>query len=180
MDEYQQAVQALPPFLSGPLARVGPQTAQQVHEVRLRAECPVWMNLSGRLCPAGQLPGCPEELARLRPTRDQLEEALYTLCGKSVHTHQAELAQGYLTLPGGHRVGVGGRYLDHPEEGVVLQEVYSLDLRIARAKKAVLPPRLETLLAGHFTGLLVAGEPDSGKTTLLRAMAAFLAGWAGR
>ena len=176
MDEYQQAVQALPPFLSGPLARVGPRTAQQVHEVRLRAECPVWMNLSGRLCPAGQLPGCPEELARLRPTRDQLEEALYTLCGKSVHTHQAELAQGYLTLPGGHRVGVGGRYLDHPEEGVVLQKVYSLDLRIARAKKAVLPPRLETLLAGHFTGLLVVGEPDSGKTTLLRAMAAFLAG----
>ena len=76
MDEYQQAVQTLPPFLSGPLARVGPRTAQQVHEVRLRAECPVWMNLSGRLCPAGQLPGCPEELARLRPTRDQLEEAL--------------------------------------------------------------------------------------------------------
>ena len=59
---------------------------------------------------------------------------------------------------------------------VVLQTVTSLNLRVARARQAVLPPRLTELLQGRFTGLLVAGEPDSGKTTLLRGMAAYLAG----
>ena len=37
-------------------------------------------------------------------------------------------------------------------------------------------PQLTQLLQEHFIGLLVSGEPDSGKTTLLRSMAVFLAG----
>ena len=176
MDEYLQAVGALPAFLARPLSRIAPGTAAQIHEIRLRAGCPVWFNRNGALCPAGELPGCPAEVGALRPTQPQMEEALYALCGGSVPTHQAELAEGYLTLPGGHRVGVGGRYLSHPREGVVLQAVYSLNVRVARARQAVLPPCLAQLLQTRFTGLLVAGEPDSGKTTLLRGMAAFLAG----
>ena len=108
-----------------------------------------------------------------------MEEALYRLCGGSVPTHQAELAEGYLTLPGGHRVGVGGRYLSHPREGVVLQRVSSLNLRIARARKIALPPGLAEILQGHFTGLLVAGEPDSGKTTCCAAWRRFWPGWGG-
>lgn len=175
MEAYLEAVGALPGFLSGPLARVEPETARQVHEVRLRTDCPVWLNISGSLCPAHQLPRCPPELAALRPALSQMEEVLYTLCGGSVHTHQAELAEGYLTLPGGHRVGVGGQYLLHPEEGVVLQEARSFNLRVARAKQAVLPPALTELLRGRFLGMLIAGEPGSGKTTLLRGIAAFLA-----
>ena len=176
MDEYKQAIQALPEPLARPLGQLQPKTARQVHEVRLRAGSPVWLNVGGTLCPADRLADCPPALAALRPTRPQMEQALYALCGGSVPTHQAELAEGYLTLPGGHRVGVGGRYLLHPQEGVVLQEVWSLDLRVARARQPALPPQLEALLAGRFTGLLLAGEPDSGKTTLLRAVAAHLAG----
>ena len=176
MDEYLQAVGALPAFLARPLSRIAPGTAAQIHEIRLRAGCPVWFNRNGALCPARELPGCPAEVGTLRPTQPQMEEALYALCGGSVPTHQAELAEGYLTLPGGHRVGVGGRYLSHPREGVVLQAVYSLNMRVARVRQAVLPPCLAQLLQTRFTGLLVAGEPDSGKTTLLRGMAAFLAG----
>ena len=176
MDEYFQAVGALPACFARPLADIAPETAAQVHEVRLRTGCPLWLNVGGALRPAGRLPGCPPALAALRPTRQQMEEALYALCGGSVPTHQTELAEGYLTLPGGHRAGVGGRYLSHPREGVVLQTVTSLNLRVARARQAVLPPRLTELLQGRFTGLLVAGEPDSGKTTLLRGMAAYLAG----
>lgn len=176
MEAYKQAVKALPGFLADPLGAVKPEIASRVHEVRLRVGCPVWLNIVGALCSTQQLPGCPAELQTLRPTQTQMEETLYTLCGGSVHTHQNELAEGYLTLPGGHRVGVGGRYLFHPQEGVVLQEVHSFNLRVARVKQVSLPPQLIQLLKGHFTGLLVSGEPDSGKTTLLRSIASFLAG----
>ncbi len=39
----------------------------------------------------------------------------------------------------------------------------------------ILPDKLQRLLDGPFTGLLLVGEPDSGKTTLLRSMARYLA-----
>ena len=66
MDEYLQAVGALPAFLARPLSRIAPGTAAQIHEIRLRAGCPVWFNRNGALCPAGELPGCPAEVGALR------------------------------------------------------------------------------------------------------------------
>lgn len=176
MDAYRQVVNELPDFLANPLGCIGPAVASRIHEIRLRTGCLVWVNMDGSLCPVTQLPGCPHTLENLRPTQRQLEELFYGLCGDSVHTHQNELAEGYFTLPGGHRVGVGGKYLIHPEEGIVLQTVYSLNLRIARARQLVLPPQLmQYLEKEHFVGMLIAGEPDSGKTTLLRNMISFLA-----
>ena len=175
MDAYRQVVEALPDFLARPLCSIAPETASRIHEIRLRAGCLIWVNLNGSLCPAAQLPGCPSVLKSLRPTQLQLEEAFYHLCDGSVHTHQSELAGGYITLPGGHRVGVGGKYLVHPEDGIVLQSVHSLNLRIARIKQISLPWQLIQQLKGHFVGMLISGEPDSGKTTLLRNMIVFLA-----
>ena len=99
----------------------------------------------------------------------------YVLCGGSVHTHQAELAQGYLTTASGCRVGVGGRFVLRGPEDVVLQRLLSLNFRIARPICTELPAELCTLLQGHFIGALLVGEPDSGKTTLLRQIARELA-----
>ena len=96
-----------------------------------------------------------------------MEEIFHTLCGGSVHTHQAELAQGFLTAPGGCRVGVAGRFTERDGQ-LIPQQITSLNFRIARVVSAVLPEKLRQLLQGHFVGMLVVGEPDSGKTTLLR------------
>ena len=87
-----------------------------------------------------------------------MEEILYALCGGSVHTHQTELAQGYVTAVGGCRAGIAGRFVVRNGQ-LVLQKITSVNFRIAR--------------------LLIAGEPGSGKTTLLRRVAEEL-GIAGR
>ncbi len=175
MDEFYRAVCALPEWLARPLNELPEQTAEQIHEVRLRAGCAVWLTMQGTAVPVGELPTCPQTLKNMRLSKVQLEEAFYTLCKGTVHTYQAELAQGYITIQGGHRVGVGGKYIVHPEQGVLLETVQALNLRIARAREIFLPAQLKEILQGHFTGLLVAGEPGSGKTTLLRSMACFLA-----
>ena len=100
----------------------------------------------------------------------QMEEILFTLCGGSVHIHQTEIAQGYVTLENGCRAGLGGRFLQNPEQGIVLQELTSVNLRIAREKTVPLPQELTAALRGHFIGMLLVGEPGSGKTTLLRSL----------
>lgn len=176
MDEYYHAVESLPSWLARPLMQLPSETAERVHEIRMRTGCELRLTLEGRQRPLRELPSCPPGLQQLRLTQLQMEEIFYTLCGGSVHTYQTELAGGYLTLPGGHRVGVGGKYLHHPEQGVVLQTVWSLNLRIARARIPSLPVQLCRALQGHFIGMLVVGEPDSGKTTLLRGIAQYLAG----
>ena len=66
--------------------------------------------------------------------------------------------------------GLAGVFAN-PEQGTVLQELTSVNLRIAREKTVPLPQELTAALRGHFIGMLLVGEPGSGKTTLLRSIA---------
>lgn len=174
MDEYYHAVGCLPSWLARPLMELPIEQAERIHEIRLRTGCELLVTMDGE-------PYTLRELAKTIPVEKsiislklnelQMEEIFYTLCVGSVHSHQNEIAFGYITLPGGCRVGIGGQFLEHPEQGVVLQKLRSLNLRIARQKNIVLPEMLRDILQKPFTGLLIVGEPDSGKTTLLRAIA---------
>lgn len=175
MNEFYQAIRSLPEWLSQPLSCLPEQTACRIHELRLRTSGEIFAVLSGETDAISLFPGCPPELKHLRLTQHQLEEIFYALCGGSVHTHQSELAQGYLTTPDGCRVGVAGRYIQQECGDVILQQVEALNLRIAREVEALLPEVLLGVLNTRFSGLLIIGEPDSGKTTLLRQIAKTLA-----
>ena len=181
MDEYYRAVQSLPAWLARPLLELPTEQAERVHEIRMRVGGTLAFTIEGVAKPLRELAEedgrtlFPETLCSLRLDELQMEEIFYTLCGGSVHSHQHEIAAGYVTLPGGCRVGIGGRFLDHPEQGILLQKLQSLNLRISRQKTVVLPDKLRMRLDRPFTGMLLVGEPDSGKTTLLRTIAQYLA-----
>lgn len=171
MDEYYQVVQTLPQWLARPLRQLPSEDAETVHELRLRLGCAPQFTVQGCSCTPTQLAPELNALQTMQLTPLQMEEILFTLCGGSVHTHQTEIAQGYVTLENGCRAGLGGRFLQNPEQGTVLQELTSVNLRIAREKTVPLPQELTAALRGHFIGMLLVGEPGSGKTTLLRSIA---------
>ena len=181
MDEYYWAVQSLPAWLARPLLKLPTEQAERVHEIRMRVGGTLAFTMEGVAKPLREIVGedgrtlFPETLCSLRLDELQMEEIFYTLCSGSVHSHQHEIAAGYVTLPGGCRVGIGGRFLDHPEQGILLQKLQSLNLRISRQKTVALPDKLRMRLDRPFTGMLLVGEPDSGKTTLLRSIAQYLA-----
>jgi len=171
MDEYYRAVKALPVWLARPLSTLPPDIAEKVHEIRLRVGCGVQLTISGRPCCPADLPA----LQKLRLTPLQMEEIFVTLCGGSVHSHETEIAAGYVTLSCGCRVGLAGRFYCVPGQNAVLQELRSVNIRIARSREFPLPLKLREILQGRFVGMLLMGEPDSGKTTLLRGIARELA-----
>ena len=59
MDEYYRAIRLLPSWLAGPLGQLPAQTAAQIHELRFRTGCGVFVTLSGRQLPLQDLPECP-------------------------------------------------------------------------------------------------------------------------
>jgi len=75
----------------------------------------------------------------------------------------ATMAQGYLTAPGGHRIGLGGRAVCRGERVEGIQEISSLCIRIARDF-----PGVGEAAGGETGSLLILGPPGWGKTTLLR------------
>ena len=157
MDEYYRAVRALPAWLARPLSALPPDTAEQVHEIRLRVGCGVQLTIGGKPCCPAELPA----LQKLRLTPLQMEEIFVTLCGGSVHSHETEIAAGYVTLSCGCRAGLAGQFYCAPGQSAVLQELRSVNIRVARNREFPLPQKLRDILQQRFIGISVA-IPRSG------------------
>ena len=107
---------------------------------------------------------------RALPVRDTLSQAelqqiLLNASAQSQYAVQEQLRSGYLSLPGGYRLGVCGSAVVQNGCMTGLREVSSLALRVPHAIRH--PP--QTLLLYLQESCLLAGAPGSGKTTLLRS-----------
>ena len=130
----------------------------RVEELRLRVGRPVGLSL-----PEGEIP-----LAQTQVGAEDLEEVLDRATEFSRYTAAGTLSQGYVTAPGGFRVGVCGTSVQG-EEADGLRELSSLSIRVPRVREGVARPVLPRLIeAGRLQSALVLSPPGGGKTTLLR------------
>jgi stage III sporulation protein AA len=162
----------LGPFINEAARRLpGPLT-----EVRLRSERPIhllWAGGDGFLRPDGRAGPDPAGAVRCDP--EELTRTLQLMTQGSLYAWEEEIRSGFLTLPGGHRVGLVGRALVDGGAIRTLQPISGLNLRIARSIHGVASTILPALLdAGRPCSTLLIGPPGSGKTTLLRDLCRLL------
>lgn len=136
----------------------------ELREIRVRAERPTVFVTASRTVEMSWRPGL-----------HQLSALAEALSGHSLYARAEETAQGFVTLRGGHRLGLCGRVL-HRKGTNVLSDAGSVCLRIAAEWPGcadALIPRIQQ--HGRVGSLLIIGTPGSGKTTLLRDAARQLA-----
>lgn len=102
-------------------------------------------------------------------TAEQLDLILARSCDFSLHSVQEQLSRGFLTLAGGHRVGLCGTVVK--EEGKIthIKEISSISIRIAGENLGIGEEILPFLMdEQNFSNTLILAPPGEGKTTLLR------------
>ncbi len=103
-------------------------------------------------------------------TREDISEIMKIICSYSVYSCQNQIKNGFITLNGGHRVGLCGTAVISGNEINNIREISSLNIRISREVKDCCDKILDKI-GSDPQGTLIAGPPCSGKTTLLRDIA---------
>ncbi len=160
----------LPSDISEAVASLPPQLGSSLEEVRIRLGKPVFIVASDGVSylkdKRGQV---------IIPNQADIRGAVFRMTEGSVYALDEEFRRGYITIPGGHRVGLAGRVVT--EEGRVkgIRDVYSLNFRIAREVRncgeKILPYLLDK---GRLINTLIFSPPRGGKTTLLRDLTRLL------
>lgn len=110
-----------------------------------------------------------DEIIFLRKDRDYF---LRQLSEHSLYKFDKELKEGYITVEGGHRVGLAGRVAFYEGKMRGLTDITSFNLRIAKQHKGLAHQFAPLLYQNHrFLHTLLIGPPQSGKTSLLRDLA---------
>ena len=88
----------------------------------------------------------------------------------SIYSVEDELRNGYITIRGGHRIGIAGKALMDNKGVRTLKNFSGLNIRISREKLGIASKILPYILnsKGEFLNTLLVSPPQCGKTTLLR------------
>lgn len=151
----------LPSGIAELLQRVPPEILNRMTELRLRAGQPPAVTVGARtLFLSSEGTTVTAEKGLLIP-QETVQETLLSLCGHSLHGIEKTLDQGYFTAAGGFRVGVC-MLPDAGRQGLALSLCIRLPRELPGAAREVYPVWRKS------SGIILAGPPASGKTTVLR------------
>jgi stage III sporulation protein AA len=150
----------LPKNLSDKLKNVPPEMMEHLEEIRIRIGRPLEVTAKGIPC--------------FLPYTVGAEDAVH-LMNKishfSIYTLEEELKRGYITIEGGHRVGLAGKVILDGGKVKAIRDISSFNIRVAREKIGTADRLIPYLYSSGWLHTMIVGPPQTGKTTLLRDIA---------
>ena len=142
----------------------------KVQEIRLRVQAPLLLVMDNReyyVTENGRLSSQRKEAYVV--SQEELKETMEHISRHSLYAFEEEVKQGFLTIQGGHRIGLAGKaILD--ERGIrTIKYISFLNIRLAHqiigCADRIMPYLYENKEVLHT---LIISPPRCGKTTLLR------------
>ncbi len=101
-------------------------------------------------------------------TKEDANQLLGAISEYSFYAMEEELRRGFITIEGGHRIGICGRVIT--DQGLVkgIRDIASFNIRIAKQKIGVANELVPFLYESYWKNTMIIGSPQTGKTTILR------------
>ena len=110
MSAFEKAVRFLPEEAGRALSAIPPHQQHRIQEIRLHRDGLLLLSLPEGEMAVSATGALTKEATpdAVRCSAQTLERTFYKLCDYSVHTHSAELREGFVTARGGFRAGIAG------------------------------------------------------------------------
>lgn len=148
---------------------------EDIQEIRLRVNKPLSVMCSFKssyITSNGNLTCNPANTVTV--SVQELNQCFEAVCQYSVHSFKREIGEGFVTLKGGHRVGLCGTTVIHDNTIGNIKNISSLNFRISHQIKGCAEKLYKEVFSHGLCNILIAGAPMSGKTTLLRDLTRIL------
>ena len=141
-----------------------------VTEIRLRKNAPLVVMIGEKRFFA-TLNGCLTSVCGKNcfiVSAELFHQTFEAVCRYSVHSFYNDICSGFITLEGGHRVGICGTAVMDGKNVANVKNISSLNFRIARSVRGCADDIYRRCFSVRPCNFLIAGAPARGKTTLLR------------
>lgn len=102
-------------------------------------------------------------------SKEDILNILLSISKNSIYSIQNDINNGFLTIKGGHRVGVTGEVVLEDDRIKNIKNISSMNIRIAREIKGAASKLINYVVNGNnINNTLIVSSPGCGKTTMLR------------
>ena len=132
----------------------------KIEEIRIRVDKPVIVKM-----------GLNEVVVNYKVNTDEILNIFQTFCSNSIYTYQNQICGGFITIPGGHRVGISGSVVVKDGKVTNITNLYSLNIRVAKEIPNCSLPLFQYVIdisKNNVFNTLIVSPPGAGKTTMLR------------
>lgn len=131
-----------------------------LEEIRIRVQRPIILKFND----------C-DKIIKYTVTTEEILSCLQMVCENSIYTYQNQISEGFITIKGGHRVGITGSCVIDNGKVININYIYSLNFRVARQVLGSSNKLLKHVLQldeNNVCNTLIIAPPGAGKTTVLR------------
>lgn len=144
----------------------------KLQEIRLRMNAPlliIYANKEAFISEDARLVDNPAEAVLI--TKNEIRETMEYISNYSLYAFEDEIRQGFITISGGHRIGIAGKIIIEDDMIKGMKHISFINIRLAHQIKGCADPVLPYIINRQLAGIyhtLIISPPRCGKTTLLR------------
>jgi stage III sporulation protein AA len=165
----------LPPTIKGFFQKFDKNAFFRIEEIRMRTDQPLIIRDSEREYSVDSKGAITSSLHKAyKVTREDIIRTIAAVSDNSLYAFEEEIRKGFITIAGGHRVGLAGQVVLHNDMQIKsIKEFSSICIRIAREIKDCSKSIINKLYGpgDRVLNTLLVSPPRCGKTTLLRDIA---------
>ena len=131
---------------------------EQIYEIRIKIEKPILIYSK-----------CGESIINYIPSKDEMKSMIQKISSYSLYAYEEDIRQGFITLKGGHRIGIAGECVMEKGEVKTIRNISSLNIRICREIIGCSDKIIKFIVSeNRIYNTIIISPPKCGKTTILR------------
>jgi stage III sporulation protein AA len=168
----------LSPQIKGILANLNDKDYTKLEEIRLRYGQPLILRIGDKEFSVSSQGNLVTDIYKgYRVDEVDLARTLASISDNSLYAFEEDIKRGFITVPGGHRVGLAGQVILEKNRIKKIKDFSSICFRVAREiKNCAIPlmPLIWPNKSQKISNTLIISPPRCGKTTILRDLARIL------